>query len=111
MTSPAALRRSLRGLHASVSERLQRIEADRRRIAHALPADFADQATEAENDEVLDRLSESACAELDQISRALEDLDRGHYGTCERCGSPIGAARLRALPAATTCARCADLRT
>jgi DnaK suppressor protein len=31
----------------------------------------------------------------------------GSYGTCERCGLPIGAERLAARPAAATCVRCA----
>ena len=43
---------------------------------------------------------------LDQALRALTRLEAGTYGLCERCGSPIGAARLRAFPRATLCIRC-----
>ncbi len=43
-------------------------------------------------------------ADLDQ---ALERLRDGSYGTCERCGRPIGADRLAARPAATSCIACA----
>ncbi|MFL6127197.1 TraR/DksA C4-type zinc finger protein [Actinophytocola sp.] len=32
----------------------------------------------------------------------------GTYGTCTRCGSPIAPERLDALPATTTCIRCAS---
>ena len=53
---------------------------------------------------------------LGQARRHLADLDRaeerlaeGSYGTCERCGRPIGAARLEARPAARTCIDCASL--
>jgi DnaK suppressor protein len=44
---------------------------------------------------------------LAEISRAAERVADGSYGTCERCGLPIGAERLAARPAAATCIRCA----
>lgn len=45
---------------------------------------------------------------LADIERALMRVDIGTYATCERCGRDIGAARLAARPAATTCVRCAS---
>jgi RNA polymerase-binding transcription factor len=48
-------------------------------------------------------LGEGAQQTLDQIDRALAKLDAGTYGTCERCGKPIGEERLRARPWATLC--------
>ena len=44
---------------------------------------------------------------LAEVDAAVERLDAGTYGTCERCGRPIGEARLDALPAARTCVDCA----
>jgi DnaK suppressor protein len=44
---------------------------------------------------------------LAEVDAALERVDAGTYGACERCGAPIGAARLDALPAARLCIRCA----
>lgn len=41
----------------------------------------------------------------DKIDRALERLDEGGYGLCERCGRPIEKARIKALPYATLCIR------
>jgi DnaK suppressor protein len=41
--------------------------------------------------------------QIADAERALERLDAGTYGTCEACGEPIGAARLRARPAARLC--------
>ncbi|MFI1471861.1 TraR/DksA family transcriptional regulator [Streptomyces wuyuanensis] len=41
------------------------------------------------------------------LDTALERLERGTYGRCERCGEPIPAERLQARPAAATCVRCA----
>jgi DnaK suppressor protein len=47
---------------------------------------------------------------LAEIARAQQRLDDGSYGTCERCGHPVGAERLAARPAAATCIRCAAAR-
>lgn len=44
---------------------------------------------------------------LGQVDAALSRLDDGSYGSCERCGQPIGADRLAARPAAASCLRCA----
>ncbi|HEX8731103.1 MAG TPA: TraR/DksA C4-type zinc finger protein [Ktedonobacterales bacterium] len=38
-----------------------------------------------------------------QINAALQRLDAGKYGICERCGKEISARRLEALPYATLC--------
>jgi len=47
---------------------------------------------------------------LDVTSRVqLARLAAGSYGVCERCGQPIGEARLAARPAAVLCIGCASL--
>lgn len=43
------------------------------------------------------------------VERALERMDAGEYGTCERCGKPIATERLEALPSATLCIDCKAL--
>jgi DnaK suppressor protein len=43
---------------------------------------------------------------IDQITRAIARIDEGTYGRCERCGNPIDAARLKALPHALLCMDC-----
>lgn len=55
-------------------------------------------------------LLEQARAELRALDTAAERLAAGTYGTCARCGRPIAPERLDALPATTTCIRCADRR-
>ena len=45
---------------------------------------------------------------LAEIDAATARLDAGTYGICERCGQPIGEARLEALPAARMCIGCAS---
>jgi RNA polymerase-binding protein DksA len=45
---------------------------------------------------------------LGQTERALARIDDGTYGICERCGNPIGKARLQAFPRATLCMTCKE---
>jgi DnaK suppressor protein len=49
----------------------------------------------------------SIAASLADVDRALEKLADGTYGTCDRCGEEIPAARLDAMPAKTICVECA----
>jgi RNA polymerase-binding transcription factor DksA len=44
---------------------------------------------------------------LAEVDAALARVEAGTYGVCEGCGSPVGDARLEALPAARLCIRCA----
>jgi len=45
---------------------------------------------------------------LRELSDALARLEEGTYGTCVRCGAPIGPERLAARPAASRCIGCAS---
>ncbi|MCW2935256.1 MAG: yocK [Actinomycetia bacterium] len=47
--------------------------------------------------------------QITEIEAAISRLDDGTYGTCTRCGQPVGEDRLAARPAAATCVRCARL--
>jgi phage/conjugal plasmid C-4 type zinc finger TraR family protein len=44
---------------------------------------------------------------LQEISLALDRIDKGTYGRCEECGNPIPKARLQALPHTRHCVACA----
>ena len=43
---------------------------------------------------------------LSDIDTALRSIERGQYGTCERCGNQIELARLEVKPDATLCLTC-----
>ena len=43
---------------------------------------------------------------LNQVNAALERMDNGNYGECQRCGKPIGAERLEAFPYVAHCIDC-----
>lgn len=69
-------------------------------------ADFAEQAQERQNDEVLRGLLEEAESGLRLVGQARQRLAEGSYGLCRRCGEPIEPARLHALPTAECCMTC-----
>jgi len=92
---------------AELRNREKRINADLRHERDPLTADFADQAIQRSNDEVLAVISGSAASELNQISIALRRLDAGTYTTCAACGEEIGAERLATVPYTDRCVRCA----
>jgi RNA polymerase-binding protein DksA len=67
---------------------------------------FADAAAvTAERTEVLG-LVDSLKRTLDAIDAALARIDEGSYGTCARCGKPIGEARLEFRPESIFCVDC-----
>ena len=43
---------------------------------------------------------------LQDIDSALRSIEKGQYGTCERCGNAIEQARLEVKPDATLCLTC-----
>src|SRR5438445_11028515 len=45
---------------------------------------------------------------LQDIENALKKIDDGTYGNCARCGKPIPAARLEAIPYTPYCIECAE---
>jgi DnaK suppressor protein len=88
--------------------RASRVRADLMRKTEPLSPDFAEQATQRENDDVLGAIEESAASEIRQIDRALARLERGEYEICASCGAPIEPQRLEAVPYAVECRTCAD---
>jgi DnaK suppressor protein len=71
---------------------------------------FADAgAATAERTEVLG-LVETLKGQLESVDDALRKVDDGTYGSCDRCGRPIPAARLEARPASVLCVDCKNLR-
>lgn len=50
--------------------------------------------------------AEALAAKLSGVRRALEKLDEGTYGVCDRCGISIPDERLEARPSSVRCVRC-----
>ncbi len=70
---------------------------------------MADDATEMYNQEAMVSLIRSQEQILDEVESALERMDDGNYGQCERCGQEIDYARLKARPYARYCMSCQRL--
>lgn len=102
------IRQQLATRHGEIQQRLEKITREVRHVNQPLNADFAEQAVETENDQVLDALDHSIRAEMEQIENTLARMDEGLYGVCEACGKPIAARRLEALPHAVRCVHCEE---
>ncbi len=99
-------KQKLESLKKEASKRIDTIDKD---IRHeGMSADWAEQATERENDEVLESLGNASKIELQKINNALKRIDSGEYFTCSICGEEIPAARLELLPFSTNCVKCAE---
>jgi RNA polymerase-binding protein DksA len=91
-----------------LDDRLTKITHDVKHEDEPLEKDFAEMATQSENDEVLDYLGNAARAERDRVQQAIARIDSGEYGTCELCGEPIRKERLEAVPYSSMCVKCAS---
>src|SRR6202140_1726665 len=89
-------------------QRASDASADLRHEADPLSADFAEQVTQRENDDVLGAISHSAREELQQVESALVRLASARYATCSVCGEDIDPERLDAVPYADRCRSCAE---
>jgi RNA polymerase-binding protein DksA len=58
------------------------------------------------DDEVVAAVVDTRARQLEEIDRALADIDAGRYGICRDCGEAIAKARLKILPFATRCVAC-----
>ena len=68
--------------------------------------DLGDQANTAYTREFQFELGNGDRRLLREVVSALQKLDEGGFGECERCGEPIGEKRLDALPFARYCIEC-----
>jgi RNA polymerase-binding transcription factor DksA len=89
---------------AQLSKRISAIEVD---FHKGRFQDFAEQATETENDDVLDGIHHEAKMELKLVNEAIFRIDEGLYGKCSVCDKAINPKRLIALPYTTKCIHCA----
>ena len=89
---------------ADVEVRLAGVTKD---ITKTLSADFAEQATERENDDVLEEIAREAQVSIQQVKAALQRIADGSYGSCAKCGEDISPGRLDAIPETTLCVSCA----
>lgn len=97
----------LETLKADLEARLNRYHAHQHREDGPLEKDFEEQATQTENDEVVDSLESETREELAQVVHAIKRIEDGVGEQCEKCGEPIDPRRLQVLPYTSVCVNCA----
>ena len=106
MADVKRFRQILLDMNPEVSQRIDAIDRD---IRHeGMTADWSEQASERENDEVLESLGNSSEQELQMIRYALQRIEDGSYFHCAACGTEIPEARLELLPFTAHCVDCAE---
>jgi RNA polymerase-binding transcription factor DksA len=98
-------RNSLIEMLEELDDRLARISQD---IQEPLDQNVEEQATQAENNEVLDDLGNAARTEMEMVKQAIARIDIGQYGLCQVCGKPISKERLKVVPYSSLCIKCAS---
>jgi DnaK suppressor protein len=104
MNRNSAIKATLEAKLKELMERAADIEA---RLSNPGSADWEENATESEDDEVLSRIGIATKHEIQEIKLAMNQIETGHYGKCTSCGESISKARLEDLPYATRCVKCA----
>jgi len=103
-----AVRNHLISMLEELNLRLTKITNDVRHSDVPLEKDFSEQATQNENNEVMDFLGNSARTEIEMINQAINSIDNCQYGICQVCGESISQQRLKAMPYTNMCIDCAS---
>jgi RNA polymerase-binding transcription factor DksA len=102
------VRKNLVALLAELEQRFHKITDNITHVNEPLSHDFAEQATELENSEVVDFLGNFTRTEITQVKQAIQRIDAGDYGLCVECGAPVQPERLKILPFVGKCIHCAE---
>lgn len=108
MDTDENIRQRLLVLRQHMTDRIRAIETDVHHKQEPVEKDFAEQATQRENDDVLHSLDEESKQTLIRIDNALQRLKAGEYGVCTSCGVEIPQRRLEVVPYAELCITCAE---
>jgi len=73
-----------------------------------VPLHLADQGTDSFEQEMSASLLKNERAIQREVAAALDRIERGVFGRCERCDKEIGKGRLEAMPHARYCVDCAQ---
>jgi len=99
-----------------LKERARILEAGDRTIENGLQQnpedlpDFADQSSFESDRNFILRMRDRERKLLVKIDEALERMETGTFGICDKCGEEIGLKRLVARPVVTLCVQCKTLQ-
>lgn len=102
---PLEMRTRLREQRQALRARLEE-EKERGASESLLNPDRADLAREYSKRDRHLSLLEQLRDHLTEIDGALDRIEKGTYGRCQKCGQPIQPERLKALPSAPLCIDC-----
>jgi DnaK suppressor protein len=103
------LRGSLLEERTRLRQQIANLTADSQEADVGLSNHMAEDATAAFDQATSISLCRGQQLTLEQVEQALERMETGSYGYCDRCREPIDYARLKALPQATLCLTCQKL--
>jgi DnaK suppressor protein len=104
-----AMRKPRPSVKVRLREQLERLKGEFARGREALierSPDSADEAQAEAIETVAFGAQDQAWRLRTQVVEALDRLDHGSYGLCQRCGGTIARKRLDALPWAALCVEC-----
>ena len=111
-----ALRKRLEERRAEIESDVSYMAAEMRSIGvdqdeenGSLGNHIADDGSNVAEAERIVTVSEDLQLILAQVNAALERMSEGTYGTCQRCGKPIGEERLEAFPYVAHCIECQSI--
>jgi RNA polymerase-binding protein DksA len=103
-----SLRARLRGDVSQMADAtLKKRRSDANGDLSSMPIHMADIGTDNFEQEFTLSLMETEEGTLDLIEVSLERIEEGTYGQCEECGVKIPKTRLKAIPYASLCVKCA----
>ena len=104
-----ALRVRLRGDVSQMADAtLKKNRSEANGDLSSMPIHMADIGSDNFEQEFTLSLMESEGGTLEHIETSLERIEDGTYGQCEECGLRIPKTRLKAIPYATMCVKCAS---
>ena len=80
------------------------------KLSEPVPDDLqitaADAPVMSEVKDIQATVADLQSSRLERVNAALQSINEGTYGMCQKCGKPIDPRRLEAEPEATTCMDC-----
>jgi DnaK suppressor protein len=103
-------RKRLLDRRKAIESLIAEVEREESQLQNGPQPDVLDHATQRAPMEVLESIRSAQRNELKELDLALERIEKGTYGTCQRCGGAVGRQRLRAIPEARFCIECVSVR-
>ena len=102
-------RSEIEGSVSSMAEEMRELGTDQDDENGSLGNHIADDGANVAEAERIVTVTEDLQDILAQVNAALERMNEGTYGTCQRCGRPIADERLEAFPYVAFCIECQSL--